>query len=287
MQIVVSGIPIEVIKKNIKNMHLSVKPPDGHVVISVPSHMDDKAIEIYARTNLAWIKKSIQEYQNQPRSSKRQYVSGKTMYVWGKQYFIKFVPNGKKNSLTFEGNQAILSMSSDSTVKQRENFMREEYRTMLEHEIERLLPKWESITGLHCESWQTKYMITRWGTCNQEKKKLWFNLQLAQKPIECLDYIILHELIHFHTKKHDATFVAYMDLYMPNWRDIRNELNSRKLDYYEAQDESPLKKLIDSSQYDEIRKAVLNFMSKDSELDKKKYNVSDCDIEIMNVVHIE
>lgn len=201
MQIVVSGIPIEVIKKNIKNMHLSVKPPDGHVVISAPSHMDDKAIEIYARTNLAWIKKSIQEYQNQPRSSKRQYVSGKTMYVWEKQYFIKFVPNGKKNSLTFEGNQAILSMSSDSTVKQRENFMREEYRTMLEHEIERLLPKWESITGLHCESWQTKYMITRWGTCNQEKKKLWFNLQLAQKPIECLDYIILHELIHFHTKK--------------------------------------------------------------------------------------
>ena len=91
MQIIISGIPIDVQKKNIKNMHLYVKPPDGHVIISAPQTMDDKAIEIYARTNLSWIKKQIQQYQNQPRSSKRQYVSGETIYVWGKPFFIQFI----------------------------------------------------------------------------------------------------------------------------------------------------------------------------------------------------
>jgi len=287
MQIIISGIPIDVQKKNIKNMHLYVKPPDGHVIISAPQTMDDKAIEIYARTNLSWIKKQIQQYQNQPRSSKRQYVSGETIYVWGKQYFIQFIPDNKKNSFLLQGNTAFLSMNSESTVKQRESFVREQYRLMLKQEIERLLPKWERITDLHCDSWQTKYMVTRWGTCNAEKKKLWFNLQLAQKPIECLEFVILHELIHFHTRKHDATFIAYMDLYMPNWRDVRNELNDRKLDYYDAHDESPLKKLIDAERYDEIKDAVLRYLENDPDLDKKKYNVSLSDVEIENVVHIE
>ena len=287
MQIVISGIPIDIQKKNIKNMHLYVKPPDGHVIISAPVTMDDKAIEVYARTNLSWVKKQIKRFQEQPRSSKRQYVSGETLYVWGKQYFIKFVPDNKKNSFTLQGDQAILSMSAESTVKQRENFMREQFRTVLKQEIEHRLPKWEHITDLHCEEWQTKYMVTRWGTCNTEKKKLWFNLQLAQKPIECLDFVILHELIHLRTRKHDATFIAYMDLYMPNWREIRNELNSRKLDYYDAHDESPLKKLIDADRYDEIKEAALDFLEKYPDLDKKKYNVSLSDIEIENVVHIE
>lgn len=287
MQIVISGIPIDVQKKNIKNMHLYVKPPDGHVIISAPETMDDKAIEVYARTNLSWVKKQIKRFQEQPRSSKRQYVSGETLYVWGKQYFIKFVPDNKKNSFTLQGDQAILSMSAESTVKQRENYMREQFRTMLKYEIERRLPKWEHITELHCEEWQTKYMVTRWGTCNTDKKKLWFNLQLAQKPVECLDFVILHELIHLRTRKHDATFISYMDLYMPNWREVRNELNSRKLDYYDAHDESPLKKLIDADRYDEIKEATLDFLEKDPELDKKKYNVSLSDIEIEDVVHIE
>ena len=92
MRIVISGIPIDIQKKNIKNMHLQVKPPDGHVVISAPSSMDDKAIEVYARTNLSWIKKQIEKYQQQPREDKRQYVSGETIYIWGRQYFLNFIP---------------------------------------------------------------------------------------------------------------------------------------------------------------------------------------------------
>ena len=283
MRIVISGIPIDIQKKNIKNMHLQVKPPDGHVVISAPASMDDKAIEVYARTNLSWVKKQIEKFQQQPRSAKRQYVSGETMYIWGKQYYLTFIPDFQKNNFEIQGDKVLLSMREDSTVRQRENYVREQYRLLLKSEIERLLPKWETITGLKCDSWQTKYMVTRWGTCNTDKKKLWFNLQLAQKPIECLDFVILHELIHLRERTHNSTFIAYMDLYMKDWRAIRKQLNDSKLDYYDAQDESPLQKLIDQKRCDEIKDAVLSYLA--SEVKEKRATLSD--IEIQNVVHIE
>lgn len=283
MRIVISGIPIDVQKKNIKNMHLQVKPPDGHVVISAPLSVDDKAIEAYARTQLSFIKRSIAQFQDQPRASKRQYVSGETMYIWGKQYFLVFKPNNQKNSLEIQNQNIILSMSAKSTVKQRDAYVKEEYRKILKEEIEKRLPKWEVQTGLKCNSWQTKYMVTKWAACSTDKKKLWFNLQLAQKPYACLDYIILHELTHLLTRKHDATFIAHMDRYMPNWREVRKELNDSRLDYYEAQDESPLQKLIDQKRYDEIKDVVLDYMS--AEVKEKKAILSD--IEIQNVVHIE
>ncbi|SOY29577.1 hypothetical protein AMURIS_02298 [Acetatifactor muris] len=283
MRLVVSGIPIEVQKKNIKNMHLQVKPPDGHVVISAPLSMNDKAIEMYARTNLGWVKKQIEKFQEQPRSAKRQYVSGETMYIWGKQYFLTFIADAQKNSFEIVGNKVYLHMREDSSVRQRESYVREQHRIMLKGEIERLLPKWEQITGLYCESWQTKYMTTRWGTCNTDKKRLWFNLQLIQKPVECLEYVILHELIHLRERTHNEIFTAYMDLYMQNWREIRKQLNDSMLDYYDAQDESPLQKLIDQRRYGEIKNAVSTHLG--GEVKQKKATLSD--IKIQDVVHIE
>jgi len=116
---------------------------------------------------------------------------------------------------------------------QRDNFIKEWYRGMLKVEISRLLPKWERITELKASAWQTKYMTTKWGTCNSNTGKIWFNLQLAKKPIECLEYVILHELIHFSYKNHDDNFLALMDKYMPLWREIKATLNAEPLDFYE------------------------------------------------------
>lgn len=212
-------------------MHLSVKPPNGHVVISAPMVMNDKAIEMFARTNMGWIKNQIKKFEEQPRFSKRQYVSGETLYIWGKQYFLTFQEDRKRNSFVIQGNQVFLSMRSESTVKQRENYVREQYRSLLKTEIERILPKWEKITDLKCNSWHTKYMTTRWGTCIRDKKRLWFNVQLAQKPIECLEYVILHELAHIQVKDHGADFVAIMDMFMPFWREVQIKLNNKTLDY--------------------------------------------------------
>jgi len=236
MQINISGISVEVEKKNIKNLHLYVKPPNGNVIVSAPFEMDNSAIEVFIRTKLGWIRKQIAKYKDQERFSERQYVSGETIYIWGKQYYLIFRPSTKNNFFEIQGNKVILSMKAESTVEQREKYVREQFRSILKKEIEAFLPRWEQITNLKCESWQIKYMTTRWGTCNPIKKKLWFNLQLVQKPIECLEYVILHELAHLEEKTHGEGFIAIMNNYMPHWREVRKLLNEQTLDYYEPKE---------------------------------------------------
>ena len=130
-----------------------------------------------------------------------------------------------------DGNKAILTVRKESAAKQREAFVNEWYRSLLKVEVEKYLPKWEQITGLHCSSWQSKYMTTKWGTCNTSTRKIWLNLQLAKKPIECLEYVILHELAHLKVKNHSADFVAILDQYMPYWRELKKQLNDSTLDY--------------------------------------------------------
>ena len=231
MQILVANIPVEVVKKNIKNLHLSVLPPDGKVRVSAPEALSDDAIAMFVRTKIGWIRKQQEKFELQPRQSERQYVSGETLYVWGRQYFLRVEYSYKGNALVLSGDNAILTVRKESTVKQRGTFVNEWYRTLLKAEVEKYLPKWERITGLQCSSWQSKYMTTKWGTCNTSTGKIWLNLQLAKKPIECLEYVILHELIHLKVRNHGPEFVAEMNRYMRNWREIRNQLNESKLDY--------------------------------------------------------
>lgn len=237
MQIVVSNISVEVIRKNIKNMHLAVLPPDGRVRVSAPTQLTDEAITMFVRTKLGWIKKQQEKFQQQPRQSERQYVSGETLYVWGKQYFLQMEYSYKGNALTLSGDKAILTVRKESSPKQRGSFVNEWYRSLLKQEVAKHLPKWEKTTGLYCSSWQSKYMTTKWGTCNPISKKIWLNVQLAKKPIECLEYVILHELAHLKVHNHGPEFTAILDQYMPYWRDHRRRLNDSTLDYLPSQHE--------------------------------------------------
>ena len=231
MNINISGIDVQINKKNIKNMHLSVKPPLGNVVVSAPLLMSQKSIENFVRLNFGWIKKQQEKFANQPRMTARQYVSGETYYIWGKQYFLIF-QNSNRNGFKLDGNNIILEMRESSTVEQRERFVREQFRVMLTEQLNRLVPKWEKITDLYCDSVKTKYMLTRWGTCNSKAKRIWINLQMVEKPLECLEYIILHELTHLIVSNHGKDFIKNMDKYMPDWKDRKNLLNDQVLDCY-------------------------------------------------------
>lgn len=237
MQIVVSNISVEVNRKNIKNMHLAVLPPDGRVRVSAPTQLTDEAITMFVRAKLGWIKKQQEKFQQQPRQSERKYVSGETLYVWGKQYFLQMEYSYKGNALTLSGDKAILTVRKESSPKQRGSFVNEWYRSLLKQEVAKYLPKWEKTTGLYCSSWQSKYMTTKWGTCNPTSKKIWLNVQLAKKPIECLEYVILHELAHLKVHNHGPEFTAILDQYMPYWRDHRRRLNDSTLDYLPSQHE--------------------------------------------------
>lgn len=229
MKLIISDIPVMVYKKNIKNMHLYVKPPDGAVSVSAPLDISDATIERFVRNKMSWIRKQIEKFETQARQSEREHVSGETLYVWGKQYYLQ-VLNGSRYSINLQGNKAIFTVRKGSTTEQRDRFLREWYRGLLKAEITKRLPAWEKETGLKASSWQTKYMTTRWGTCNTKTGKLWFNLQLAKKTHECLDYIILHELIHLVERNHNDRFIALMDKHMPLWREVRKSLNDQKLD---------------------------------------------------------
>ena len=143
MEIVIADIPIEVVKKNIKNMHLAVLPPDGKVRVSAPESLSDEAIAMFVRTKISWIRKQREVFKNQPRQTEREYVSGETMYVWGKQYYLQVEYSYQGNSLVLSGDRAILTVRKESTSKQRENFVHEWYRGLLKGEIEKYLPKWE------------------------------------------------------------------------------------------------------------------------------------------------
>jgi len=220
MTLIISGIIVEINKKDVKSMRLYVKPPNGDVTVSAPLSMSDEVIEKFVKSKTGWIKEQVEKIRNLYYSPEREYVSGETINVWGKQYNLE-LKFGNKYSLILCDDTAILTARKTSTVDQRKKFVHEWYRELLIAEITRLLPKWEEKTNLKVSSWHTKYMTTRWGTCKSKQRKIWFNLQLAAKPTECLEYIILHELMHFIERGHNKTFYSLLGKYMPSWKKVR------------------------------------------------------------------
>lgn len=229
----ISGISINVQKKNIKNIHLYIKPPLGEVNVTAPSSIDDKVIEVFVRSKLWEIKRQQEKFREQQRQSKREYVSGETFYLFGNKYYLRVNSKSKKNLITIEGDVVILSLKENSTIEQRENFVNKWYREQLLKQIERILPKLAKITGLCPQTYQVRYMTTHWGTCKPETKKIILNLQLAKKEIPCIEYVVLHELVHLVEKNHGDNFVKLMDQYMPYWREIRKKLNDSPLDNFD------------------------------------------------------
>lgn len=230
-RIVISDINIEVQKKNIKNMHLSVLPPDGKVRISVPVNAKDETIRLFAISKIGWIKKQIDRFQNQPRQTEREFVSGESHYVWGRRYRME-IRHNHRNNVEIKGNKLILTVREFSTTQQREKIMTEWYRKQLKEKLLELVEKWEEIIGVKAETVRVKNMLTRWGTCNTKDKRIWINLQLAKKPIECLEYVIVHELVHLLEKSHNSVFVDYMDKFLPDWRVTKDLLNGFIMDRY-------------------------------------------------------
>lgn len=226
MLINICGIDVQVNKKRIKNMHLYVKPPAGMVSVSAPLRMADRAIENFVRLHIGWVRKQREKFAGQPRMTERRYISGETHYIWGRQYFMEFRPS-VRNCFATEGDRLILGMKPTSTAAQRERFMRGEYRKLLAARLENTLHKWEQITGLHCAECRIKYMKTRWGSCNSKAGRIWINLQMAEKPPECLEYVVLHEIIHLKIHNHGREFKTMLDRYMPEWRTVRKLLNGR------------------------------------------------------------
>lgn len=228
--IIVSDIPIEIVRKNIKNIHLGVYPPEGHVRIAVPNHITDDNIRLAVVSRLSWIKKRQEEFQKQPRQTEREYVSGESHYFQGKRYILEVVELYGKHSLSLKGNAKMLLQVSPGTSKEnRALVVNDWYRQQLKIIIPELLTKWHPIVGKEVSSWGIKKMKTKWGSCNIAERRIWLNLELAKKSPECLEYILVHEFVHLHERHHNDNFRKLMDQFMPRWRQSRDLLKSEPL----------------------------------------------------------
>ena len=225
-QITVGEFVIDVVRKDIKNLHLAVYPPDGRIRIATPLRIDDEAVRLFAISKLPWIKKRQANFHSQERQSARDYVSGESHYFNGKRYLLNVIYQNSTPKVEIKNKTRIdLYVKEGCSLEQRRKVMIEWYRSELKKHIPALVSKWEKTIKVQLNDWGVKQMKTRWGTCNVSTKRILLNLELAKKPLCCLEFIIVHEMVHLLERLHNERFIAYMDKYMPNWRFYKEELN--------------------------------------------------------------
>lgn len=219
-------------RKPIKNLHISVLPPDGKIRISAPEHMTDTAIRMAVISRIPWIKKQQADFLNQPRQSEREMISGETHYLWGQRYRLDVIPtHGRHVVKPAGGHKLQLYVQPGTTTENRAQVLNAFYRSHLKQRIESLVEYWLPIVGVTPTAWGVKKMKTRWGSCNTDARRIWLNLELAKKPPECLEYILVHELVHLLERKHNERFKGYMERFLPDWRERRDLLNQSPLGF--------------------------------------------------------
>jgi predicted metal-dependent hydrolase len=219
------NITIYVVQKEIKNLHLSVYPPDGKVKISAPLRMNTDTIRIYAISKLGWIKKQQRKIVNQEREAPRDFVSRESHYFLGKRYLLKVVEVESNPRVELKQSRIVLYVREGADRDKRRQLIESWYRGRLKEVTIKLIYKWEKIMNVSPEEFSIRKMRTKWGTCNIEKKRIWLNLELAKKPEHCIEYIVVHEMTHLLERHHNEKFIGYMNYHLPEWREIKRELN--------------------------------------------------------------
>jgi predicted metal-dependent hydrolase len=231
-QIKVGNIAIDVVRKDIKNLHLGVYPPSGRVRIATPLKIDDEAVRLFAVSKMAWIKKQQLKFETQERQSERRFVSGESHYYKGRRYLLNVIYHNAAPKVEIRNKTHIdLYVRVGSTCEQRGKVLTKWYRKQLKDQIPALIAKWQRIIGVEVDDWGVKKMKTKWGTCTLASRRIRLNLELAKKPEHCLEYIIVHEMVHLIERDHGDRFVAYMDKFMPQWHLYKEELNRSMLSH--------------------------------------------------------
>ena len=226
----IGNIQVDVIRKEIKNMHLAVYPPNGRVRIAAPSKVNNDAIRLYAISKISWIKKQQKKFINQNRQSERLYISRESHYYQGIRYLLNIIEHNAPPKIELRNKTYIdMYVRPNSSIEKKEKILKEWYRERLKEQIPYLIDKWQKRISVKINKWNIKQMKTKWGTCNIESKNIILNLELAKKTSHCLEYIIVHELIHFLERHHNEKFVAYMDKFLPKWHVYKEELNRSPL----------------------------------------------------------
>jgi len=223
---ITSNLNVDVVRKDIKNMHLAVYPPSGRVRIAAPLSVNDEAVRLFAISKIAWIRKHQRNFVSQDRQSPREFKQRESHYFQGKRYLLRITEQDAPAKVLVKTKTYIdLFIRPESTTEQKQIIINEWYRSELKKLIPDIIEKWEQKIGIKVSEWQVKQMKTKWGTCNIEEKRIWINLELAKKPLHCLEYIVVHEMLHLIERHHNDRFLALMEKYLPQWKFFKEELN--------------------------------------------------------------
>jgi predicted metal-dependent hydrolase len=228
-QITIAKILIDVVYKKIKHVHLSVYPPSGKVRISAPEHMSLETIRVFAISKLGWIRKQQATLKNQDRETPREYLDRESHYYLGRRYLMKLVDHKQSAGIFIKHDNIEVHQRGESAPSRAKNALQIWYREEIRSIGGEFIKKWEPKIGVHVSEYGIKQMKTKWGTCNSAEKRIWLNLELVKKPVECIEYIVVHEMVHILNRKHDADFIRLMNKHMPKWKFLREELNRSPL----------------------------------------------------------
>ena len=228
-QLKLGDVTVDVVLKDIKNVHLSVYPPTGRVRISAPKRMGLDSIRVFAISKLGWIKKQQTKLQTQERIPRREYLDRESHYLWGKRYLLTVSEIDAAPSIDLKSSRVLLRVRPKTDDRRRHALVEKWYRDQIKKAVPPLLARWQPLMGVRVERFFVQRMKTKWGSCNFRAHTIRLNTELAKKPLEFLEYIVVHELAHMLEPTHNARFTEYMDRFMPGWRLNRAELNRAPL----------------------------------------------------------
>ena len=216
---------VEVTQKGIKNVHLSVHPPHGRVSIAAPLHLSEAAIRAFAIGKLSWIRQQQRKLQAQVRETPREYLDRESHYVWGRRCLLRVVEHDAPPHVEWRHHRLVLAVRPGMDKGRRGEVLEAWYRDQLREEAKPLTAEWERRLGVRVDRVFIQRMKTRWGSCNAASHAIRLNTDLAKKPRECLEYILVHELVHLLEPTHNSRFVTLMDKFLPGWEHRRDQLN--------------------------------------------------------------
>ena len=218
-------IAVDVVFKDIKNVHLSVYPPTGRVRISAPVRMSQDKIRIFAISKLGWIKQQQRKLREQERETPREYLNLESHYLWGKRYLLRVIDTDQSPSIEVQHSRLLLRVHPETTEEKKQEILAQWYRGQLKAVVPAVVVRWSAVLGVEIAGFHVQQMKTKWGSCTHRAGTIRLNTELAKKPKECLEYIVVHEMTHLLEPTHNARFLALMDQFMPNWRLRRDHLN--------------------------------------------------------------
>ena len=222
-------IAVDVVRKDIKNVHLSVYPPTGKVRIAAPERMSFETIRVFAISKLAWIRQQQRKLREQERETPREYLDRESHYLWGRRYLLKIVEADAAPSVEMKHNRLILQVRPGTGELKKRDIVEDWYREQLKRAVPPLIAKWEPRLGVEIARVFVQRMKTKWGSCNARSRNIRLNTDLAKKPRECLEYIIVHEMAHLLEPRHNECFTSLMDKYQSKWKHVRQTLNAAPL----------------------------------------------------------